>query len=620
MKVTVPEISFHNRDPVLSVDVQHNSPDDVIRMATGGTDTHVIVWQLNPLPTGGVGVEVLCDLVRHNRSVNAVRFSPDGTLLASADDEAAIIVWKKQEAYSSAAPDLFASEGEERNKENWTIYKMLRGHIEDVYDLSWSSCSNFLISGSIDNSAIMWDVHKAKNIGLLKEHKNFVQGVAWDPLGQFVATLSSDRVLRWFSVSTKRALHRVSKAELPVTLSSSNTSTINTRLFFDDTLKSFCRRLAFSPDGMLLAAPAGILEGEQLGPRFLNAVHVFTRLSPDKPAIYLPTRDKYSLAVRFCPLLFKLRAGRKKSPYHGQSVFALPYRMVFAVACQNSVLLYDTQQLMPFAMVSNMHITRLTDLSWSSDGRILAISSTDGYCSITYFNEGELGEVYSPNPEARCTPLKKNVLNDSNSLPTPKEEGCLEDNIVDEKCIEETKNKKLPGEKTNVSSLNVEKEENALVVSKTELGLEDNVKIVNLTLEKENKVDASNVSISEKNKSRVSVLTAKKGHKNATTSPSKNKFCAELARDSMPENDEPRTSSQENCNAVPLNNEKDVQREDKDTIESDDCESIGSKDSESDEDDDDISLMSCDTDDDAKEKLSDEDMEATEIVFSNIKN
>jgi hypothetical protein len=34
------------------------------------------------------------------------------------------------------------------------------------------------------------------------------------------------RVLRWFSVSTKRALHRVSKAELPVTLSSSNTSTI----------------------------------------------------------------------------------------------------------------------------------------------------------------------------------------------------------------------------------------------------------------------------------------------------------------------------------------------------------------------------------------------------------
>lgn len=43
MKVTVPEISFHNRDPILSVDVQHKSSDGIIRMATGGTDTHIVV-------------------------------------------------------------------------------------------------------------------------------------------------------------------------------------------------------------------------------------------------------------------------------------------------------------------------------------------------------------------------------------------------------------------------------------------------------------------------------------------------------------------------------------------------------------------------------------------------
>ena len=43
MKVTVPEISFHNRDPILSVDIQLNAPDGIIRMATAGTDTHVVV-------------------------------------------------------------------------------------------------------------------------------------------------------------------------------------------------------------------------------------------------------------------------------------------------------------------------------------------------------------------------------------------------------------------------------------------------------------------------------------------------------------------------------------------------------------------------------------------------
>ena len=39
-------------------------------------------------------------------------------------------------------------------------------------------------------------------------------------------------------------------------------------------------------------------------------------------------------------------------------------RMVMAVATRCSVLLYDTQQEAPFARISNIHFTRLTDLSW----------------------------------------------------------------------------------------------------------------------------------------------------------------------------------------------------------------------------------------------------------------
>ncbi len=36
----------------------------------------------------------------------------------------------------------------------------VRGHIEDVYDISWTSDGNFMVSGSVDNTAIMWDVKK----------------------------------------------------------------------------------------------------------------------------------------------------------------------------------------------------------------------------------------------------------------------------------------------------------------------------------------------------------------------------------------------------------------------------------------------------------------------------
>lgn len=44
--------------------------------------------------------------------------------------------------------------------------------------------------------------------------------------------------------------------------------------------------------------------------------------------------------------------------------FALPYRMVYAVATQDSVLLYDTQQKTPICVVSNLHCATFTDLAW----------------------------------------------------------------------------------------------------------------------------------------------------------------------------------------------------------------------------------------------------------------
>ena len=44
--------------------------------------------------------------------------------------------------------------------------------------------------------------------------------------------------------------------------------------------------------------------------------------------------------------------------------FSLPYRSVYAVATQDSVLLYDTQQKTPFCVVSNLHCATFTDLAW----------------------------------------------------------------------------------------------------------------------------------------------------------------------------------------------------------------------------------------------------------------
>lgn len=43
MKLVIPEISWHNRDPVLSVHFQPIANDGFYRLATGGSDSHVFV-------------------------------------------------------------------------------------------------------------------------------------------------------------------------------------------------------------------------------------------------------------------------------------------------------------------------------------------------------------------------------------------------------------------------------------------------------------------------------------------------------------------------------------------------------------------------------------------------
>ena len=89
-----------------------------------------------------------------------MRWSPDGSLLASGDDESVIIVWQLRGGQGDGG--LFDEEGE--NKENWVVYKMIRFHLDDVYDLSWSPCGQFLLSGSVDNSAIISNVHKNSKV------------------------------------------------------------------------------------------------------------------------------------------------------------------------------------------------------------------------------------------------------------------------------------------------------------------------------------------------------------------------------------------------------------------------------------------------------------------------
>jgi len=51
-------------------------------------------------------------------------------------------------------------------------------------------------------------------------------------------------------------------------------------------------------------------------------------------------------------------------PPSGASVFALPYRMLFAVATMDAIAIHDTQQAGPICLLTKLHYDEFTDMSW----------------------------------------------------------------------------------------------------------------------------------------------------------------------------------------------------------------------------------------------------------------
>ncbi|KAK1797794.1 hypothetical protein P4O66_008142, partial [Electrophorus voltai] len=395
MKVVTCEIAWHNKEPVYSLDFQQNAEGRIDRLATAGVDTTVRMWRVDRGPDGKAVVEFLSNLARHTKAVNVVRFSPTSELLASGGDDASILLWKLNDSKEPEQIPVFQDDEDAHlNKESWNVVKTLRGHIEDVYDISWTIDGNFLVSGSVDNTAIMWDIQKSQKMCIFNDHKSYVQGVTWDPLGQYICTLSCDRVMRVYSSQSRKKSCSVSKMTSGSTVEG---EVKNYRMFHDDSMRSFFRRLTFTPDGSFLLAPAGCVE---TGENVTNTTYVFSRKSLKRPTAHLPCPSKATLAVRCCPVYFDLRTKKEEdgSLQPLPNMFQLPYRLVFAVASEDSVYLYDTQQTLPFGYVSNIHYHTLSDLSWSRDGSFLAVSSTDGYCSFVSFEELELGTPLKERP------------------------------------------------------------------------------------------------------------------------------------------------------------------------------------------------------------------------------
>jgi WD40 repeat protein len=77
----------------------------------------------------------------------------------------------------------------------------------------------------------------------------------------------------------------------------------------------------------------------------------------------------------------------------------LPHRLIFAVLCRDSILLYNSQCNSPFAYMENLHYDKLSSISWTPDGRILVVSSLEGFNSFIRMDTKLLGTPCDLQPD-----------------------------------------------------------------------------------------------------------------------------------------------------------------------------------------------------------------------------
>lgn len=192
-------------------------------------------------------------------------------------------------------------------------------------------------------------------------------------------------------------------------------------MFMDESVSAFFRRPAWSTDGKFLFLPTGVYKKDKTSEPFY-VTYVFNRSYLQSPIAFIPTK-KPSLIVKFSPQFYKLRENVSSKPF-----LPVGYRMIFAVASSRSVTVYETQRLHPIAHFENLHYATHTDLSWSSDGSVLAISSMDGYVSLIKFDDH--GELL---PQSEVAEIIKPI---TEGLSLNKEDLNTNSNTVEEKTVQ----------------------------------------------------------------------------------------------------------------------------------------------------------------------------------------
>jgi WD40 repeat protein len=130
-------------------------------------------------------VQITARLVGHEKSVWAVIFALDGTLIASSSNDKTVRIWSSQTL-----------------KCNFVLAQ----HSDFVRGISFNSKGDRLVSCSRDETIIVWDTLAGKATSVLRGHAGWVMDVKFAPDGATLASGGNDKMIRLWRGTTFEAL------------------------------------------------------------------------------------------------------------------------------------------------------------------------------------------------------------------------------------------------------------------------------------------------------------------------------------------------------------------------------------------------------------------------------
>jgi WD40 repeat protein len=141
--------------------------------------------------------ESLYILQRHKDEIDAVTVSPDGRLAISGSRDNTLKIWnlKKTSVWQiwCLIKKIFKGTSELRT---------LHGHKDRVVSVAVTPDSQYVVSGSWDQTIKVWNLRTGKELRTISGHKDHVNTVAFTPDGRYIVSGSQDKTLKLWDIKT----------------------------------------------------------------------------------------------------------------------------------------------------------------------------------------------------------------------------------------------------------------------------------------------------------------------------------------------------------------------------------------------------------------------------------